>query len=139
MSFPSREEYMARWDGLNRRKFPRVIYPCLVVIQNGEVHAKDVILTHTENIGIGGVCVILKTDLKMFSHVDLELDLLDMENHIRCQGKVVWNVQRKDDAKDKPLFYDIGIEFEDLDTKEQERLDRIVKRLVKNAKELLSP
>lgn len=139
MSFPSREEYMARWDGLNRRKFPRVIYPCLVVIQNGEVQAKDIILTHTENIGIGGVCVILKTDLKMFSHVDLELDLLDLENHIRCQGKVVWNVQRKDDAKDKPLFYDIGIEFEDLDVKEQERLDRIVKRLVKNAKELLSP
>lgn len=139
MSFPSREEYMARWDGLNRRKFPRVIYPCLVVIQNGQVDNRDVILTHTENIGIGGVCVILKTDLKMFSHVDLELDLLDLENHIRCQGKVVWNVQRKDDAKDKPLFYDIGIEFEDLDTKEQERLDRIVKRLVKNAKELLSP
>ncbi len=139
MSFPSREEYMARWDGLNRRKFPRVIYPCLVVIQNGEVHTRDVILTHTENIGIGGVCVILKTDLKMFSHVDLELDLLDLENHIRCQGKVVWNVQRKDNAKDKPLFYDIGIEFEDLDVKEQERLDRIVKRLVKNAKELLSP
>ncbi len=130
---------MARWDGLNRRKFPRVIYPCLVVIQNGKVDDRDVILTHTENIGIGGVCVILKTDLKMFSHVDLELDLLDLENHIRCQGKVVWNVQRKDDAKDKPLFYDIGIEFEDLDTKEQERLDRIVKRLVKNAKELLSP
>ncbi len=139
MSFPSREEYMARWDGLNRRKFPRVIYPCLVVIQNGQVDDRDIILTHTENIGIGGVCVILKTDLKMFSHVDLELDLLDLENHIRCQGKVVWNVQRKDDAKDKPLFYDIGIEFEDLDTKEQERLDRIVKRLVKNAKEFLSP
>ena len=58
MSFPSRKEYMARWDGLNRRKFPRVIYPCLVVIQNGKVDDRDVILTHTENIGIGGVCVI---------------------------------------------------------------------------------
>jgi len=80
---------MSKWDGLNRRKFPRVIYPCLVVIANQDKGEKDVILTHTENIGIGGVCVILKQDLKMFSSVELELDLLDLENHIKCKGKVV--------------------------------------------------
>ncbi len=129
---------MTRWGGLNRRKFPRVIYPCLVVIQNEGVE-RDVILTHTENIGIGGVCVILKQDLKMFSLVDLELDLLDLENHIRCKGKVVWNVQRKGDVPNKPLFYDIGIEFLDIEDKEQQRLERIVKRLVQNAEETAYP
>ena len=130
---------MSRWDGLNRRKFPRVIYPCLVVIQNGAQGDKDIILTHTENIGIGGVCIVLKQDLKMFTVVELELDLLDLGNHIKCQGKVVWNVQRRDDAKNKPMFYDIGIEFMELSQEERDRLERIIKRLVKNAQEAIPP
>ena len=74
---------MSKWDGLNRRRFPRVIYPCLVVIQSNEGGAKDIILTHTENVGIGGVCLILRQDIKMFTIVDLELDLLDLGNHIK--------------------------------------------------------
>jgi len=123
---------MAKWDGLNRRKFPRVNYPCLVVIRKGTSEDKDVFLTHTENIGVGGVCVILKQDLKMFSPVDLELDLMDLGNHIKCRGKVVWNVQRSMDQTKKPLFYDIGIEFEDLDDEERARLQEVVQRLVKH-------
>ncbi len=123
---------MAKWDGLNRRKFPRVNYPCLVVIRKETADDKDVFLTHTENIGVGGVCVILKQDLKMFSPVDLELDLMDLGDHIRCRGKVVWNVQRTMDQTKKPLFHDIGIEFEDLDDEERRRLEEVVQTLVKN-------
>ena len=126
---------MSRWDGLNRRKFPRVNYPCLVVMRNDNKD-QDVLLTHTENVGIGGVCVILKKNVKMFTTVDLELDLLDLGAHIKCSGKVVWNVQRKMDEKKKPLYYDVGIEFNSLPEKDRERLDAIVKRLVKNNKEV---
>jgi len=126
---------MSKWDGLNRRKFPRVNYPCLVVIRDEGGKDKDVILTHTENVGIGGVCVILKQDVKMFSMVDLELDLLDLGEHIKCQGKVVWNVQRTVEEKNKPLFYDIGIEFTGLKEEEDLRLEDIVQRLVKNNQE----
>ena len=122
---------MTNWDGLNRRRFPRVNYPCLVVIRHN-VEEKDVILTHTENIGVGGVCVILKKNVKLFCPVELELDLLDLGNHIKCQGKVVWNVQRKNDQPDKPFFYDIGVEFVDIDRNEQQRLEEVVSRLVRN-------
>ena len=127
---------MTKWDGLDRRKFPRVNYPCLVVIRHAQEDKNDVILTHTENVGIGGVCVILKQNVKIFCPVELELDLLDLGNHIRCKGKVVWNVQRKMDVKKKPAFYDIGIEFENLDKREQQRLEEIVKRLVKTQNEV---
>ena len=125
---------MVNWEGLNRRKFPRVSYPCLVVIRDdGKNDDKNnVILTHTENVGVGGVCVVLKQDIKMFSTVDLELDLLDLGDHICCNGKVVWNVQRQRGATEKPLFFDIGIEFINIDFKDQERLEKIVDRLVKN-------
>ena len=122
---------MGRWEGLDRRRFPRVIYPCLVVIRNNE-EEKDVILTHTENVGIGGVCVILKKNVKIFTPVELELDLLDLGQHIKCKGRVVWNIQRKGDERKKPLFYDLGIEFENLDKKEHERLQEIVSRLAQD-------
>ena len=124
---------MASWDGLNRRKFPRVSYPCLVVLRNG-AGEKDVILTHTENVGTGGICVILKQNLRIFSPVEVELDLLDLGSHIRCSGKVVWNVQRQSTASTKPMFFDIGIEFEDLIKKDVERLEDIVSRLVSNSR-----
>jgi Tfp pilus assembly protein PilZ len=118
---------MGRWDGLNRRQFPRVNYPCLIVIREKE--EDNVLLTHTENVGTGGICIILKQNLKMFSPVTLELDLLDLGDHIKCEGKVVWNVRRKMDAEKKPLFYDVGVEFGDLPEKDQTRLDSIIEKL----------
>lgn len=125
---------MGDWEGLNRRKFPRVSYPCLVVIRNGQDSDEkdDVILTHTNNVGVGGVCVVLKQSIKMFSEVELELDLLDLGEHICCSGKVVWNVQRQNEAEEKPMFYDIGIEFVGLAEEDRKRLQRIVERLVRN-------
>src|SRR3990167_6170101 len=96
------------WSGSNRRRFPRAKYPCLVTIRNHASDGDDVLLTHTENIGIGGICVTLKQSVKMFSSVEIELDLMDLENHIKCSGKIVWIVRRPASDTKKPLFYDIG-------------------------------
>ena len=56
---------MGKWDGLDRRKFPRVNYPCLVVLRNNDSMEKEDLLTHTENVGMGGICVTLKKNLKI--------------------------------------------------------------------------
>lgn len=117
---------MSQWEGLDRRRFPRVQYPCLVVIRHE--NSQEVFLTHTENVGVGGVCVSMKEDIKIFSTVDLEIDLLDLDDHIRCSGKVVWNVQRKGGTERKPTYYDIGIEFVSLTDENRKRLKEIVKR-----------
>jgi len=122
---------MTAWDGLNRRKFPRVMYPCLVTIRH-EKGEKQIILTHTENIGIGGICVILKNSIKMFAPVEVEMDMLDMDEHIVCPGRIVWSVRRKDFEQAKPSQYDIGIEFVDLLAANQKRIEVIVKKLVLN-------
>jgi len=119
---------MSPWEGLNRRKFPRVSYPCLVTVYK-ENQEMDSILTHTENIGIGGICIILKKNLKMFSPVNIEIDLLDMEDHIRGQGKVVWSVRRRSDAKKKPLFYDTGIEFVDFAERDTKRIENVLQKI----------
>ncbi len=119
---------MTNWDGLNRRRFPRVNYPCLVTLRHDQGE-KEAILTHTENLGIGGLCVTVNRNIKMFSPVDVQLDLLDGQNHIKCEGKIVWSIRRKVDETKKPLFYDLGIEFGSLKEEEQRRLQNIVGRL----------
>ena len=121
---------MNNWSGLNRRKFPRVTYPCLITLRH-ENEKLEVILTHTENIGIGGFSIVIKRSINLFSSVELELDLLDTGNHIKCKGKVVWVIRRKNNEQKKPLFYDVGIEFCNIHFAEQKRLNEIVDRLGK--------
>ncbi len=118
------------WEGLNRRHFPRAQFPCLVkVITGGGL--TDMILTHTENISVGGVCVILKSGLARFMFVDLELDLMDGGDLISCRGKVMWAVRRKAGEDLKPAHYDTGIEFIALSESDRRRVDGVVEMLAK--------
>lgn len=122
---------MNYWDGINRRKFPRANYPCLLIVRKDHSSTPEAMLTHTDNIGVGGVCIILKKDLRMFTPVELELDLLDTQKHIKCSGKIVWVVKRRDDEATKPSFYDTGIEFTDLNKEDEKRIEAIVQRLMR--------
>lgn len=126
------------WEGLNRRNFPRVIFPCLVKIQSGQ-DAWEPVLTHTENMGGGGICVTVKHELKMFSTVKLELDLLDGHEHLKTEGRVVWSVRRKSDQDRKPMFYDVGIEFVGLTNKDKERLKQLLDQMLLRGAKLLRP
>ena len=134
--FVSNKDKPMNWDGLNRRRFPRVIYPCLIRIAvNGE--EIEALLTHTENVGIGGVCIIIKKEIKLFTEVELEVDLLDALEHIRTMGKVVWVVRRKAVEEVKPMFYDIGIEFSNISAKHKEHLKETLDKIIKNGATIL--
>jgi hypothetical protein len=126
------------WEGMDRRKFPRVLYPCMVKIIS-EDKAQEPILAHTENIGMGGICVIIKHDAKLFTPVDMEIDLLDLNEHILPKGKVVWKVRRKSIESVKPLFYDIGIEFTEISKQDHERLRKTLQILIDKGTELSKP
>ncbi len=123
------------WSGLERRKFPRVNYPCMIVIRHGHTAEPQALLTHTENVGIGGVCVVLKNAIKLFTTVEVELDLMDTTHNIKCAGRVVWSVQRRSSEKAKPAFYDTGIEFVNLSANDQKHIEATVARLVKAGQE----
>ena len=123
------------WDGRNRRKFPRVLFPCLIKIR-GDKNAKDVLLTHTENLSIGGVRVILKNSVSMGAAIDVEIDLMDTGEHLSCKGKVVWSEKRKSTESVKPNFFDIGIEFINVGDGDQKRLDLIVGHHVKQGNQI---
>ncbi len=124
------------WDGLNRRRFPRVVYPCLIKLLSKTGRAKN-LLTHTENIGIGGACVIIKQEVNLFSDVELEIDLLDTGEHVKAAGKVVWVVRRQSRETIKPMFYDVGIEFVNLDQQHKDHLKTTIDRIIKNGATVL--
>ena len=124
------------WDGLNRRKFPRVMCPCLIKLAEKE-NGDGVILTHTENIGIGGVCVISKKNIKNFSALEVEIDLLDAGEHLYCHGRVVWNIRRKNTEEKKPLFYDLGIEFVGISQRDAKRLEDFIQHHIKSGAKIL--
>ena len=126
------------WEGMDRRKFPRVMYPCLVKVISAD-KSRLPILAHTENIGLGGICVILKTEIKLFTPVEMEIDLLDIDEHIKTKGKVVWNVRRKSIEKVKPMFYDIGIEFSEISKKDNEHLRVNLQTLIDKGTQLSKP
>ncbi|MDP8266890.1 MAG: PilZ domain-containing protein [Candidatus Aceula meridiana] len=121
---------MVDWKGLERRQFPRVNYPCLVTVRQ-EGQDIDAVLTHTENIGTGGLCIIFKRHIKLFAETDLELDLLDMEKNIKGKGKVVWSVKTQSKKQPKEVVYDTGIEFSSISPQDQKRITEAVRQLIK--------
>lgn len=116
------------WEGLNRRKFPRVYFPCLIKMMLNQ-DPLSLLLTHTENISHGGVCVILRKGLDRFAEVDVEIDLMDGEDIISCRGKTVWVVRRKATDPVKPSFYDTGIEFMNIAEHDGDRIRKVVDHL----------
>jgi c-di-GMP-binding flagellar brake protein YcgR len=103
------------WSGLERRRFVRANFPCKIIVYAPQEH---VISTHTENIGVGGVRVIIGENLKIHSVVGVEIFLT--EEPIVCKGKVVWVVEKKIKSTEVLPLYDMGLEF--MEIKEEDRL-----------------
>ena len=105
------------WQGIDRRRFPRADYPCKVVVLRNDL--KESFSTHTENIGTGGVCVILSKELPKFCPVELLLYLKDSGAPIECNGRIIWSVPTETD-------FDTGIEFIDIKKTDYLRIEKIV-------------
>ncbi|NQV04064.1 MAG: PilZ domain-containing protein [Candidatus Omnitrophica bacterium] len=113
------------WGGINRRKFPRAEYPCKITLRTK--NHPDTIVSQTENIGIGGICIILPRDLGIFAPVEIQLDILDGQPVIACDGTIVWLVKSK---KERNANYDTGIEFTNIKSEDEARVAFIVDRIL---------
>src|SRR3989338_1505093 len=121
------------WNGIDRRKFPRAAYKCLITIKRRL--APKVISTHTENIGAGGICVLIKEDIGLFQGVDLEIYLDDGNIPVKCGGTIVWVVKKASGARKKEdVLYDTGVEFIDIRPADQDRISNIVEAILKKEK-----
>jgi len=121
------------WNGINRRKFPRAYYKCNIVIKRRLT--SKVISTQTENLGAGGICVIIKEDIGLFQGVDVELYLEDKGPPIKCGGTVVWVVKKSEPKHKGSYVYDTGVEFIDLRPEDRERIIEVVESILKSEKD----
>jgi len=110
------------WDGFNQRKFPRLNLECEISIAAGE---GKTITGRTENVGIGGVCLIQSCALDRFSSCHIRLVLTKEESPLECDARVVWNIARKDPSA-KETLYDTGIEFVNLPPAESARMKKFI-------------
>lgn len=117
------------WNGINRRKFPRANYKCIITIKK-RLTSKT-ISTNTENLGAGGICVLLKEDLGLFQGTDLEILLDDSNVPVKCGGTVVWVVKKGEPKQKSSYFYDTGIEFIDIRPEDRDRITSVVDSILK--------
>ena len=111
------------WDGFNKRKFPRVNVNCDIVIHS-EVQSAPISAV-TENVGVGGVCVVLDQRLRRFEPCRVRLELRTKSPKISCAARVVWVVSTKSPKQRKSRF-DTGIEFLDLDQESAARIQKFL-------------
>ena len=121
------------WNGINRRKFPRANYKCLISIKR-RLTEKN-ISTQTENVGAGGICVYTKEDLGLFQGVDLELFIQDKEPPIRCGGTIVWVVRKSEPKQKGSILYDTGIEFIDIRPEDRDKITEVVEEILKTSRQ----
>lgn len=118
-----------------RRKFPRaeVKYRINIICEGAVIlgEPEDYIFhTYTDNISEGGIRVILEKELKNASLVKLELYVTSRESFpLRCKGIVVWTKKTNPEGTKPDLFY-TGIQFMELEKRDQEIIANIVGRFL---------
>lgn len=107
------------WDGFNKRKFPRIHLTCEVSIQpRAKARTFKGI---TDDVGMGGVSVLLEEPLERFDRCRITLELKDGNPPVQCAGRSVWVIPSQDMKTSKKCF-DTGIEFLDMDEFSRKRL-----------------
>ena len=81
----------------------------------------EYVASHTENIGVGGLCFLCKRKIEPFKEISLKLFIPDQKMPIECNGKVLWIVERHAAQSDDRLF-DVGIEFLNINTHDRNRI-----------------
>ena len=119
---------MMMWEGINKRKFPRVTFKCLVRLSGDGREA--VFDTFTENIGGGGVCVVIRKEIGLFKTVKIELYLPGEGGPVSCNGEIVWAVKRRLPGSPDIFDYDTGIEFTDISDEDKARVAGIVDDII---------
>lgn len=114
------------WNGMNKRAFPRAEYPCKVRVESKDL--PQLFETQTQNIGAGGICVILNKELEQLSLVKLEVYLKDRDHPIQCRGKIVWVI--KNSKPHQQESFDTGIEFVDLKDEDKKIIEDLVNELL---------
>lgn len=113
------------WDGKERRRFPRAIYVCRVIVNSlgRKIESK------TENIGKGGIKILLTEELVHSSIVGLELEI-EKDNPIKCEGTIMWVREVKGRVLNGASIFNTGIMFTAISKENRERIKVLIDELL---------
>jgi len=117
------------WDGAEKRNFVRANFPCKIIIYTPSEH---ILISHTENIGAGGVRVIIEESLDISSLVGLEVFLGGAR--IICKGRIVWVVEKSGSKKSEANIWDTGIEFYEIAERDKKVVGSFVNTAISGQK-----
>jgi Tfp pilus assembly protein PilZ len=115
------------WEGINQRRFPRVSYKCRIRVSSDS--GEEIIDTLTENIGAGGICVVLDKAFALFEKVSVDVVMGEKNAPVTCSGSVVWVVKRHPAGPSNVaggFKYDTGIEFSGLTAEDKRKISALV-------------
>lgn len=121
------------WDGVDRRKFLRAEYPCLITLRK-RTPPPRAFLTHTENISVVGVRLFIKEKVEIMTEIDLELELKDTFPNVTAKGLIKWVKECAALQEGKPKRYELGICFTQLKDEDRRRILNIVAHLTKKSR-----
>ncbi len=106
-----------------RRKSPRVKYPCTIVLMS-QTGQDERVLT-AENLSAYGARVVLKSHMEINSSVKVILEI--DQKRIETKGRIVWTLQSTDYTETVPKF-DTGIEFLNLSPEDKDFIIKLVEK-----------
>ena len=107
----------------NKRKYPRANYPCRLTLWLGH-GSNETIMANTSNIGLGGLCVYLNSEIPVGTKVDIQLNFPQPTTPFRCTGVVVRYEQENEKS------YKIGIQFDPLGDVKQAFLEGKIAEII---------
>lgn len=112
----------------SQRKYPRVNYPCAITVwrQDG---SSEVVMANTANISGGGICVFFNEALSLETALDIKIENFFEGNPLKCRGKVVRCKADTATLNTRQKFFEIGVEFLEMDDEQRQYLLGFVERL----------
>jgi len=112
------------WNMANERRLvPRASIICRITVMSGLkilVFNADV-----QNIGEGGIRVILREKLAFGTPVSIEIFPKDTKLHIQSRGEVIWDNPVKLE-KSGPVVFDTGIKFTHINEQSRNEIGNMV-------------
>jgi len=120
--------YVMMKEGIDKRKFPRARYRCLIrVLDKNKLNEVE---AFTENIASGGICVASGDNIGLFEKVKLEVFLGTEKGAVSCEGVVVWVVKKHSSGQSVFPKYVIGIEFSDMRGEDRRSISNLVSHIM---------
>lgn len=121
------------WDGSERRRYVRVSTNVPIRYSLPKESNNHIKAIKTKDISVGGICMTVNEKLNPRLRLYLEIETPGLPSPVCARGEVVWVKESTEDKNEDGIrYFNIGIEFKEVQPKDKERLFSYIKELNKD-------